>query len=252
MLVNPFAVPGAARLYARHRPDLSAPVVEILRRALPPCVALAADVGCGTGQSARALRALADRVLGIDAVPEMLEEAAPEPGVEYRLGEAEALPLADGECGLVAVGFALHWFGRDGFLAEARRVLAPGGVLAAWNGGMAGKGEPGPEAWRWVDRFHADFPKPDRDRRGIDDEAARAAGFAPLLRDRFAATVECDVDSFLGVLSTQSNLLVRAPAGGESLGPVLDSLRGQVAGFFPAGRSRWRMEGWVAAFRRAT
>jgi hypothetical protein len=33
---------------------------------------------------------------------------------------------------LVTVAQALHWFPLDRFVAEVRRVIAPGGVLAAW------------------------------------------------------------------------------------------------------------------------
>jgi SAM-dependent methyltransferase len=33
---------------------------------------------------------------------------------------------------LVAVGQALHWFDFEAFYREVRRVLAPGGILAAW------------------------------------------------------------------------------------------------------------------------
>lgn len=251
-VTNPFAAPGAAILYARFRPDLSAPVIQILSRVVSARVPLAADVGCGTGQSTRALRALAHRVIGVDVAPEMVAEAPPADGVEYRVGSAESLPLADAECGLVGVGFALHWFPRDAFLAEARRVLSPGGILSVWNGGMAGKGDPGPEGWAWFgDRYHVDFPSPDRDRRGIDDATASAAGFTPLLRERFATHVEFDVDSFLGFLATQSNCLARAPANASDLAPILDSLRPQVSPLFASGRARWRMEGWVAAFLRS-
>ncbi|MFI5245598.1 MAG: methyltransferase domain-containing protein, partial [Gemmatimonadales bacterium] len=40
--------------------------------------------------------------------------------------------LPDRSTNLVTVAQALHWFDLDPFLVEARRVLAPGGVLAAW------------------------------------------------------------------------------------------------------------------------
>ncbi|WP_237683878.1 class I SAM-dependent methyltransferase [Lysobacter solisilvae (ex Woo and Kim 2022)] len=48
-------------------------------------------------------------------------------------GERTTLP--DASVQLVAVAQALHWFDRAAFFAECARVLAPGGVLAAWGYG---------------------------------------------------------------------------------------------------------------------
>ncbi|MBA2238398.1 MAG: methyltransferase domain-containing protein, partial [Lysobacter sp.] len=45
---------------------------------------------------------------------------------------AENPALGDASVELVAVAQALHWFDRVRFFAQCRRVLAPGGVLAAW------------------------------------------------------------------------------------------------------------------------
>jgi SAM-dependent methyltransferase len=41
--------------------------------------------------------------------------------------------LPDGSVNLVTVAQALHWLEIDPFVREARRVLAPRGVLAAWS-----------------------------------------------------------------------------------------------------------------------
>ncbi len=50
---------------------------------------------------------------------------------------AEACPPADGAADLVAVAQALHWFDLPAFYAEARRVVRPGGLVAAWSYGDA-------------------------------------------------------------------------------------------------------------------
>jgi SAM-dependent methyltransferase len=52
--------------------------------------------------------------------------------VEYRVAPAEASGLESGSVGLITVAQALHWFPTEAFFAEVRRVLAPGGVIAAW------------------------------------------------------------------------------------------------------------------------
>jgi ubiquinone/menaquinone biosynthesis C-methylase UbiE len=54
------------------------------------------------------------------------------PNVAYFTALAERLPLRDGSVSLVAAAQAAHWFDFERFHAECRRVLVPGGVVAAW------------------------------------------------------------------------------------------------------------------------
>ncbi|UYV13985.1 MAG: metalloregulator ArsR/SmtB family transcription factor [Phycisphaera sp.] len=91
-----------------------------------------ADVGCGTGVFAGMLAPVAERVIGIDREPTMLEAARSrlgEPGnIELELGEAENLPLEDGSIDLVVLGLVLHHLeSPQAALQEAARVLKPGG-----------------------------------------------------------------------------------------------------------------------------
>lgn len=76
------------------------------------------------------------RVIGVDMTPEMLERArdnAREGGyenVEFRLGEIEALPVPDGVVDIVISNCVLNLSAnRPRVLAEAMRVLRPGGCL---------------------------------------------------------------------------------------------------------------------------
>ena len=93
------------------------------------------DVGCGTGVVAReAMRRIGaeGRVIGLDLNPRMLEVArrvAPE--LEWRQGDAGALPFEDGAFEVVVSQFAMMFF-PDPVLAlrEMWRVLAPQGRLA--------------------------------------------------------------------------------------------------------------------------
>ena len=76
-----------------------------------------------------------DRVIATDSSAQQLAHARPHARVHYRVATAEASGLPDGSADLVTVAQALHWFDRDRFYAEARRVLAPRAVLAVWSYG---------------------------------------------------------------------------------------------------------------------
>jgi ubiquinone/menaquinone biosynthesis C-methylase UbiE len=103
---------------------------------LPPTGRIA-DVGAGTGTFAIGLAAAAPaaEVVGIDGDPEILALAAAKEGataVEWKLGLANALPLADGSCDRVTMSLLLHHLdaaGKRAALADAHRALRPGGRL---------------------------------------------------------------------------------------------------------------------------
>lgn len=98
--------------------------------------ALAWDCGCGSGQASVALAAHFDRVHATDASADQIAHAEAHPKVNYSAAPAERSGLPDHCADLVTVAQALHWFDLRAFYAEARRVLKPGGVLAAWTYGI--------------------------------------------------------------------------------------------------------------------
>ncbi|WP_336207458.1 class I SAM-dependent methyltransferase [Nonomuraea sp. LPB2021202275-12-8] len=94
------------------------------------------DVGAGTGILTRALRARGSRVVAVDPGAEMLARliARAERGVAAVLADGNALPLADGAADLVTYAQSWHWLDPVVSIAEARRVLRPGGAVAGcWN-----------------------------------------------------------------------------------------------------------------------
>ena len=109
---------------------LEEPVVQ---DALGEVAGLAAlDLGCGTGRHALWLSGAGAAVTAVDFSEGMMEKARKKPGAEkvrflaHDLGER--LPFADGSFDLVVSGLVLeHLHDMDGFFAEARRVLRPGG-----------------------------------------------------------------------------------------------------------------------------
>ena len=94
------------------------------------------DCACGNGQATLDLAERFARVVATDGSQEQIASAAPHPKVEYRVALAEQSGLPDRSVGLVTVAQALHWFDFDFFYAEVKRVLNPGGVLAAWAYGI--------------------------------------------------------------------------------------------------------------------
>ncbi len=120
-----------ARAYAAHRPHYPAGLYADLA-GLTPGHSLAWDCGTGNGQAAIGLSAHYRRVAASDASLDQLAQAGAHPAVCYHLARAEAAALPGRSVDLVTVAQAVQWFDLERFYAEARRVLKPGGVLAAW------------------------------------------------------------------------------------------------------------------------
>jgi SAM-dependent methyltransferase len=145
-----------AEQYSRYRPGYPPELIAYVA-ALAPGRRLAVDCATGNGQAAVALAAHFDRVLAVDGSAAQLAQALPHPGVRYERALAEALPVGDAEVDLVAVAQAVHWFDFDRFHAECRRVLVPGGVVAAWTYTVFRAGGAIDEV---VDRFYHDTIAP--------------------------------------------------------------------------------------------
>lgn len=90
------------------------------------------DVGSGPGDLAAAAAALGADTVGIDVAPSMVRRAAlANPSIPFRVGSFEAIPAGEGAFDAVVGNFVFNHVGRpEVALAEARRVLRPGGWLA--------------------------------------------------------------------------------------------------------------------------
>lgn len=121
--------------YSRFRPSYPALAIDAILDGLgEPDALVAADVGAGTGISARLLADRGVRVYGIEPNAEMRSQAREHPRVEMREGLAERTGLSNGSVDLVLCAQSYHWFKPEASLREFRRVLKRGRRLALmWN-----------------------------------------------------------------------------------------------------------------------
>lgn len=116
--------------YAAYRPHYPPALFHWLSE-IAPGTQLAWDAGTGNGQVAHGLVTRFARVVATDASAEQVANAPPHARIAYKVTSYES-GITDGAAQLVTVGQALHWFDLEAFTAEVRRVLQPGGVLAAF------------------------------------------------------------------------------------------------------------------------
>ncbi|MEZ5615241.1 MAG: class I SAM-dependent methyltransferase [Rhodocyclaceae bacterium] len=189
--------------YARFRPYYPDELFAWLS-GLAPARGLAWDCGTGSGQAAVGLAAHFAHVIATDPSQSQLAHAEPHPRVEYRQAAAEAGPLETASADLVTVAQALHWFDLEKFYTEARRVLKPGGVIAAWTYTLL-------DAEAGIDELLTDFyrnvvgPYWPPERRMVDDRyRSLPFPFAPIAPPAFVIRTEWSRDDLLGYLGTWS------------------------------------------------
>ena len=109
-------------------------LAEALLRLMPPMIV--ADLGAGEGAFALQLAPRARRVIAVDSSAKMIEvgrELATRHGirnVDFRLGDMEEVPIADGEVELVFFSQSLHHaLHPERAIQEAHRILSPGGRI---------------------------------------------------------------------------------------------------------------------------
>lgn len=108
----------------------------------PAATGDAVEIGSGLGRICRSLSQHFDRVVGVDISPHMVDRAqkmVPGPEVQFRLGDGTSLGVVDDASADFVMSFTVFQHIPDraiveGYLAEAARVLRPGGVVAfQWN-----------------------------------------------------------------------------------------------------------------------
>ncbi len=216
------------------------------------------DVACGTGIVARLAkeRLGADgTVVGVDVSAPMLEVARTlAPGVDWREGNASALPLRDGETfDVVVCQQGIQFFPEQEAAArEMRRALAPGGRLVV-------------EAWRPNEEipFFRDLQRvaerhlgPIVDQRhsagdaGAIERLLAGAGFHNVRVETVSLTTRFDDGTVFTRMNTMALVGMSAKAasmGDEERARVVETIAGESAGVIPS-----YGDGKAIAFEMAT
>jgi ubiquinone/menaquinone biosynthesis C-methylase UbiE len=113
--------------------DHNAQYHAFLLRQLPRKMALALDVGCGTGRFTRVLAERTERVIGLDIAPEMIrvatERSQTHRNIEYVIADASRYRYPREAFDCVASIATLHHLPLKPMLGTLAQALRPGGVL---------------------------------------------------------------------------------------------------------------------------
>jgi SAM-dependent methyltransferase len=211
--------------YARFRPHYPAELFDFLAAASPGR-RLAWDCGTGSGQAAVGLAAHFERVVATDPSAGQLEHAIRHERVTYAPGRESESGLPDGSADLVTAAQAAHWFDLAAFYAEARRALAPRGVVAMWCYGAMRIGEDVDPIldWFYVERIGRHWPP----ERALVDAglATMPFPFEPLTAPALEMHAVMSRDELLGYVGTWSAVARgRAVEGTDPLAELERRLR---------------------------
>jgi len=234
---------SVAGAYAAYRPSYPDALFDWLAH-VAPARGTAWDCAAGSGQATRDLARRFERVVATDASRAQLGSLLGAPGVAIWAAIAERSGIRAARMDLIAVAQALHWFDLTAFYAEARRVLRPGGVVAAWTYAdprLEGPAGPALEAFAQVMRPW--WPAG----RALVESGYRTMPFpfAELPAPALAMTADWTLDAVVGYLGTWS--AVGAYRKAQERDP-LPALRSALAGAWGDPATRRRVT-WTLSLR---
>ena len=195
------------------------------------------DAGAGTGFTTEGIVAQVDpaRVTMLDQSPHQLARAARRPalaGVRRQLGDAEALPFADDSFDrYVSAGSIEYWPDPQRGIAEAFRVLRPGGVAV-----VIGPVRPAGRIARVLADLWMLFPPVEQYRTWFERAGFSGVELVPVAPDWYRETRVPYAVAAVGVCEAAGPSPLRLPAVGETVdAPLTVAERARVAARFAAG-----------------
>lgn len=233
-IINHFTHKTIAKLYTRNRPFFHPIVINRIKQSTrQENFKHALDVGCGTGQSSIALLEITKRVTGTDISKEMLSQTPKDSRIGFYQSSAEQLPFEDEAFDLITVGLAFHWFDREKFLSEARRVLQTSGWLVIYNNWFACVMKENLSFQSWCREEHYKrYPSPARNYEPLTKEQAAQFGFNFLKEDSFENEVVMTPEELRDYLLTQTNVIAKLEEGSERIEEVARGIDESIAPIF--------------------
>lgn len=163
------------------------------------------DAGTGNGQVARDLSKKFKNVFATDISEKQIENATRAENIFYSLaGETTSFP--ENSFDLICVAQAIHWFDRDKFYAEVKRVAKSKATIAIWGYGLLNIN---PEIDSLIKDFYKNIVGPfwDKERRLIDEEYKTILlPFDEIKSPSFSFSFAWTLNEFKGYLTTWSSV----------------------------------------------
>lgn len=218
-----------AAAYAAFRPSYPAGAIDAVLHGLgPPGALTLADIGAGTGISARLFAERGASVIAVEPNAQMRAAAQPQERVQWRDGTGERTGLADASVDVAVACQAFHWFATPQTCAELRRIARRRAAMLQYE---RDERDSFTHAYGEIVRAYATD----------DTEALRAAAMdvfaqfpdATVRRSEHPSVQRLDCESLIGRASSASYL----PASG----PDAERLRGDLRALF----DRYERDGHV-------
>ena len=198
-------------------------------------------IGCGAGLSTKALKAICERVIGLDISPEMIRAAQEVCGqdetITYIVSSAEEIAIPEEKADIVTAAGAIQWIDRALFLPRVSQAMKENGYLLIYDFAISDdmQGNQPYTDW-WHNQYLKEFPRPYRNESVWRNEDVAPYGFRMLKQRNLEMVYSFDLASFIGFMMIQSNVNAKIEGEGRSIEDVRKWFEQSLAAIFDTER----------------